>query len=192
MAAIKAVDPYILIQEQVKKDGSILQFPGLEPIDLKNFDRVFICGAGKGTAPMARAMEELTSGILTGGDIIVKYDHLDKLNMIDLHEAGHPVLDENTLIGTEVLLKNLDNLTERDCVFVLLTGGGSALLESLPEGIGLSDFQMLSSVLLQSGATIHEINCIRKHISKIKGGQLAQKNISCTMYHSCSFRCDRR
>ena len=173
--SIKAVDPYLLIKEQVIREGSIIHFPGLDPLDLNDYERIFICGAGKGTAPMARAMEELTGEYLTGGDIIVKYEHLGHLEKIKLYEAGHPVLDENTLNGTKILLKNLENMTERDCVFVLLTGGGSALLESLPQGIGLADLQNLISVLLQSGATIHEINCIRKHISCIKGGQLARK-----------------
>ena len=173
--SIKAVDPYLLIKEQVIREGSIIHFPGLDPLDLNDYERIFICGAGKGTAPMARAMEELTGEYLTGGDIIVKYEHLGHLEKIKLYEAGHPVLDENTLNGTKILLKNLENMTERDCVFVLLTGGGSALLESLPQGIGLADLQNLISVLLQSGATIHEINYIRKHISCIKGGQLARK-----------------
>ncbi|MCK4755209.1 MAG: glycerate kinase, partial [Calditrichia bacterium] len=97
------------------------------------------------------------------------------LQKIHLHEAAHPVPDENGLRSTEILLTNLDNLTERDCVFVLLTGGGSALLECLPDEIKLDDLQKLSSVLLECSATIHEINCIRKHISLIKGGQLAKK-----------------
>ena len=110
-----------------------------------------------------------------GGDIIVKYDHLADLKKINLHEAAHPVPDDSGLKSTEILLDHLDDLTERDCVFVLLTGGGSALLESLPENITLDDLQKLSSVLLQCSATIHEINCIRKHISRIKGGQLARK-----------------
>jgi glycerate-2-kinase len=136
---------------------------------------VFLCGAGKGAAPLTKAMEELLDDHLNGGDIIVKYEHLADLLKIKLHEAAHPVPDENGLKSTEILLDHLDNLTERDCVFVLLTGGGSALLESLPEDIKLDDLQKLSSVLLQCSATIHEINCIRKHISRIKGGQLARK-----------------
>jgi glycerate-2-kinase len=173
--SIKAVNPYMLIKEQIRSEGSRLLLPDLDPLNLDHYERVFICGAGKGTAPMARAMEELISDHLTAGDIIVKYGHLDKLKTVRLHEAGHPVPDENTLKGTEILLSTIRDLNESDCVFVLLTGGGSALLESLPRGINLSDLQSLSSILLKSGASIHEINCIRKHISNIKGGQLARK-----------------
>ena len=174
-AALNAVDPYQLIREQVIHKGDTLVVSEKEHIELSQFDRIFLCGAGKGAAPITRAMEELLSDRLDGGDIIVKYDHLAELQKINLHEAAHPVPDENGLRSTEILLTNLDNLTERDCVFVLLTGGGSALLESLPDEIKLDDLQKLSSVLLQCSATIHEINCIRKHISLIKGGQLAKK-----------------
>ena len=174
-SALNAVDPYQLVREQIVRDGDTLVFPEIDQVDLSEFDRIYLCGAGKGAGPITKAMEELLSDHLTGGDIIVKYEHLADLKKINLHEAAHPVPDENGLKSTEILLKNLDHLTERDCVFVLLTGGGSALLESLPEGIELDDLQNLSSVLLQCSATIHEINCIRKHISQIKGGQLARK-----------------
>jgi len=174
-ASLNAVDPYQLIREQIQRTGNTLIISETEQIDLSDFERVFLCGAGKGAAPITRAMEELLHDRLDGGDIIVKYKHLADLKKIRLHEAAHPVPDENSLKSTEILLNNLDNLTERDCVFVLLTGGGSALLESLPDEIELGDLQKLSSVLLQCSATIHEINCIRKHISLIKGGQLARK-----------------
>jgi glycerate-2-kinase len=174
-AALKAVDPYQLIQEQIIRNGDTLTISGGVEIDLSSYDRIFLCGAGKGAAPITKAMEELLGENLERGDIIVKYDHLADLQKVDIHEAAHPVPDENGLKSTELLLNNLNDLTESDCVFVLLTGGGSALLESLPQEISLDDLQKLSSVLLQCSATIHEINCIRKHISMIKGGQLARK-----------------
>jgi glycerate-2-kinase len=174
-ASLNAVDPYQLVRDQIKRNGNNLVISNKEQIDLSDFDRVFLCGAGKGAAPLTKAMEELLGDRLNGGDIIVKYEHLADLTKINLHEAAHPVPDENGLKSTDILLNNLDNMTERDCVFVLLTGGGSALLESLPEAIKLYDLQKLSSILLRCSATIHEINCIRKHISLIKGGQLARK-----------------
>ena len=173
--AIRAVDPFVLIKEQIEKKQNVLYCKGVEPVDLAAYERVFVCGAGKGTAPMARAMEELLGDYLRGGDIIVKYGHTDRLRKVQLHEAAHPVPDENTLSATNRLLENLQHLTENDCVFVLLTGGGSALMESLPAGIQLTDLQQLSAVLLECGANIHEINCIRKHVSRIKGGQLARE-----------------
>jgi glycerate 2-kinase len=172
--ALQAVDPYLLIKKQLTRNGEVLQFPGQFNIDLSDYDRIFICGAGKGTAPMTRAMEEILGDYVMGGDIIVKYDHIDKLQKIKLHEAAHPVPDINTIKATKQLLNNLESLTEKDCVFVLLTGGGSALMEILPDEIQLVDLQGLSTALLACGASIHEINCIRKHISLVKGGQLAR------------------
>ena len=80
--SIKAVNPYVLIKEQVHSKGNVLQFPGIPPVDLTDYERIIICGAGKGTAPMARAMEELTSGFLTGGDIIVKYEHVQVAQLL--------------------------------------------------------------------------------------------------------------
>jgi len=174
-AALDAVDPYKLIRDQVVRNGDILTISENLKIDLSDYDRILLCGAGKGAAPVTKAMEEMLGDNLESGDIIVKYEHLAELKKVNIHEAAHPVPDENGLKSTELLLDNLDNLTERDCVFVLLTGGGSALLESLPEIITLDDLQKLNSVLLQCSASIHEINCIRKHISLIKGGQLARK-----------------
>jgi glycerate-2-kinase len=174
-SALNAVDPYQLIREQIVRTEETLDISGKVKIDLSNYDRILLCGAGKGAAPLTKAVEELLAENLEGGDIIVKYDHLAELSKVKIHEAAHPVPDENSLKSTEILLRNLDNLTENDLVFVLLTGGGSALLESLPQEITLNDLQNLSSVLLQCSATIHEINCIRKHISLIKGGQLARK-----------------
>jgi len=173
-AGLTAVDPYNLIRQQIRKQNETLIFPEGQKIELRKFDRIYVIGAGKGTAPVAKAMEELLGKFLTGGDIIVKYGHGEPLNKIRLHEAAHPVPDQNTLNSTAQLLEGLRDLTNNDCVFVLLTGGGSALLESLPSNITLDDLQSLSSVLLGCGATIHEINCIRKHISQIKGGQLAR------------------
>lgn len=174
-AALKAVDPHQLIKEQVRREGSVLHFPGKQTVDLDHFDRVFVYGAGKGVAPMAKAMEELLGDELAGGDVIVKYHHTDQLKTIRLHEAAHPVPDQNTIDSTNILLKNMQGLTDKDCVFVLLTGGGSALMESLKPDISLENLQALSELLLDCGANIHEINCIRKHISEIKGGQLAKR-----------------
>ena len=167
-AALKAVDPYQLIRDQVSREGKILRFPGQERVDLSLFDRIIVCGAGKGVAPMARAMEELLADDLAGGDIIVKYRHTEQLSTIRLHEAPHPVPDQNTIDATNIMLRNMKGLTDNDCVFVLLTGGGSALLESLKPGMTLENLQALSVQLLDCGASIHEINCIRKHISEIK------------------------
>ena len=173
-AGLSSVDPYNLIREQILRDGDVLRFPDGSVIDLGNYQRVFVCGAGKGTAPMARAIEEFLGKNLFDGHITVKYDHRDKLRRIHLYEAAHPVPDQNTIKATRIMLGALKDLHESDLVFILLTGGGSALLEDLPDTVSLHDLQAMSRILLESGANIHEINCVRKHISRVKGGQLAR------------------
>jgi len=173
-SSLKAVDPYTLIKQQIRRHGDVLILPDQYEVDLSRFKKIYLCGAGKGAAPMIRAMEEMLGKNLHDGTVIVKYEHTDRLQKTRLFEAGHPVPDNNTLQATNYLLDSLRDISEKDCVFVLLTGGGSALMESLPREITLDDLQKLNKVLLKCSATIQEINCVRKHISKIKGGQLAR------------------
>ncbi len=174
LTALHAVNPNYLIKRQIRREDNVLVFEKGMEIGLDNFDNIRIFGFGKGVAPMARAMEELLGDKLTGGDIIVKYDHGEQLEQIKTFEAGHPIPDNNTLKSTRAVLKNVKDLTENDLVFVLLSGGGSSLLEKLPRSVTLDDLQEFNGILLGCGATIHEINCIRKHISLIKGGLLAR------------------
>ena len=173
-SALKAVDPYNLVFEQIKRKKNKLTFQSGYELDLDKFNNVYLLGIGKGVAPMARAVSKVLDDKLISGDIIVKYEHGQSVNKIAVHEAGHPIPDENTLKATSLVLSKLKNLSDTDLVFVLLTGGGSALFEKLPDTVNLNDLQTLNETLLGSGATIHEINCIRKHISYIKGGQLAR------------------
>lgn len=160
-AALRAVDPYYLILEQLNLKGNILSIQNKKEIDLTDFDNIYVIGAGKGTAPMSLALEELLGDNLTTGAINVKYGHGQNLNKIKLFEAGHPILDENTIDNTKQILQIADRANENDLVIVLITGGGSALLELLPEGIGLNDLTNLNQLLLSSGAAIDEINTIR-------------------------------
>jgi len=173
-SALKAVDPYHLVFDQVNKENNKLFFQSGYQLELDDFNDVYILGIGKGVAPMAKALSELLDDKLVSGEIIVKYEHGEEVNKINVHEAGHPIPDENTLKATSLVLEKFKNLNEDDLVFVLLTGGGSALFELLPDTVSLDDLQELNGILLGCGATIHEINCIRKHISLIKGGQLAR------------------
>lgn len=173
-SALKAVDPYHLVFEKVKRENDRLSFQSGYELYLNNYSNTYLLGIGKGVAPMAKAMSELLDDELVSGEIIVKYEHGEDVNKVYVHEAGHPIPDENTLKATSLVLEEFKNLDESDLVFVLLTGGGSALFELLPESVSLDDLQKLNQTMLGCGATIHEINCIRKHISLIKGGQLAR------------------
>jgi glycerate 2-kinase len=142
--------------------------------DLKRFKRVLVVGAGKAAAPMAQAMEDLLGERLSGGVITTKYGHGLSLKTISITEAGHPVPDSQGLSGTERILEVLKNTQEPDLIFCLISGGGSALMPLPVAGLTLEDKQKTTQELLDCGATIHEINTIRKHISAIKGGKLAR------------------
>jgi hydroxypyruvate reductase len=123
---------------------------------------------------MAANLEEILGSQITAGWINVKYGHGRKLRRIHVQEAGHPLPDENGFKGAQEIVRLLSNLTERDLVIFLISGGGSALLPSPRPGITLEEKQRVTDLLLRSGATIQEINVLRKHLSVLKGGGLAR------------------
>ena len=138
--------------------------------------RVVVIGAGKASAAMARAVEDHWPGRKTqlSGLVITRYGHAVPCKHIEIVEAAHPVPDAAGRDAARRLLnETVANLTPDDLVLCLISGGGSALLALPGEGITLEDKQALSRALLTSGATIGEINCVRKHLSAIKGGRLA-------------------
>jgi len=177
-ASLKRADPYEAVKRFVRVDGKnlLLQQEG-EPedvLDLQAYDRVFVVGGGKATAPMARAMEDILGQRIRKGIINVKYGFAEKLLRTEIIEAGHPLPDQNGVEGAGKILDLLQSAGERDLIFSLISGGGSALLP-LPAGtIALAEKQELTRKLLECGASIEEINAIRKHISLSKGGQLAR------------------
>jgi len=171
--ALRSVDPYMLIKEQIKLQGSHLILSD-QKISLTEYEHIYILGAGKATAAMAEAFEEILTDYISGGKIIVKYEHGRPLKRIEVLEAGHPIPDSESLNATVKLLELANNCTERDLVLFLLSGGGSALLESLPENFNLDDLAEFNKQLLACGAAIEEINVLRKHISLVKGGQFAE------------------
>ncbi len=175
-AALAAVDPYTAVHRYLRRDHDTLQIATTPPhtLDLRHYARIWVLGAGKATAPMAHALEEILGEALTGGIIVVKYDHGLPLQKIEVREAGHPVPDEKGLQAGAEILALARNATGRDLVIGLLSGGGSALLEALSPVLSLSDLQATTHVLLACGATISETNTIRKHLSLVKGGRLAQ------------------
>ncbi len=172
-AGLQAVDPVVAIHESVQRDHDILTVAG-QRYSISDFARILVIGAGKAGAPMASAIETILQDDLTAGIVNVKYGHVSELRSVRLIEAGHPVPDESGQHGAREIVQILENASERDLVFCLISGGGSALLP-LPAGqITLQEKQTLTSRLLACGAPIHEINAVRKHISEVKGGQLAR------------------
>jgi hydroxypyruvate reductase len=172
-AALKAVDPVEAILRYVKRVDDGLQI-GESRFVFKDYDRILVTGAGKAGAPMARALEDLLGDVIADGVIVVKEGHGLPLEHIRIHEASHPVPDERGIKGAEEILSLVKEAGERDLVLCLISGGGSALLVAPAEGVTLEDKQEVTRLLLACGADIHEINTIRKHLSRAKGGGLAR------------------
>ncbi|WP_241234007.1 glycerate-2-kinase family protein, partial [Sphingomonas koreensis] len=134
--------------------------------------RTVVVGAGKASAAMARALEGCWPASLSGV-VVTRYGHAVACDAITILEAGHPVPDAASVEAGRRILDAVSGLSADDLMICLMSGGGSALLSALPPGVSLEDERALSKALLKSGATIEEMNCVRKHVSLIKGGRLA-------------------
>jgi hydroxypyruvate reductase len=172
-AGLKAVDPGEAILRYVKQADDGLQI-GDHRFKFEDYDRILVVGAGKAGAPMAKALEDLLGDRVADGVIVVKEGHGLPLNHVRIHEASHPVPDERGIRGAEDIIELVDKAGERDLVLVVISGGGSALLVAPVEGVTLADKQEVTRLLLACGADIHEINTVRKHLSRAKGGGLAR------------------
>ncbi|MBN2515068.1 MAG: glycerate kinase [Deltaproteobacteria bacterium] len=173
-AGLKAADPNQAVNRSVKVDAQGVLTVNDRAYELEHYNRILVVGAGKASAPMAAALEDLLGSQITEGTITTKYGHGLPLRVITLTEAGHPVPDKKGYAGTEHILKLLERADEHTLVFCLISGGGSALMPLPVSGLTLEDKQKTTQALLECGATIHEINTIRKHISAVKGGKLAK------------------
>jgi glycerate 2-kinase len=185
-AALARVNPYQMMRDHIRLDNEILTIrfeDTTHTVDLKNFHTIVVLGAGKATAPMARALEEILGERINRGAIVVKYGHGEPLRYIQVIEAAHPQPDEAGVQGAARLLELAGSADAHTLVITLLSGGGSALLpaplhatvDGEPIQLSLRDKQDVTQALLRCGADITEINCIRKHLSAIKGGRLLQK-----------------
>jgi len=177
-AAITAVNPQEAIHRHLTLENNALTAKGgdgnVVTFNLPDFSRILVVGAGKATAPMAWAVEDILGNRVTEGAVVVKYGYTESLAKIIMMEAAHPVPDEKGLEGATKIRSMLEEADENTLVISLISGGGSALL-ALPAGdISLEEKQEVTSLLLKSGASIHEMNAVRKHISAVKGGNLAR------------------
>lgn len=174
-AALDAADPRAAIHRLVQRDGDMLRVQE-HAYDLSRVKRIFVLGFGKASAAMAQAVEEICNDKIESGWVIVKYGHANvRCTRIELLEAGHPLPDENSLRGTKKIVDLLSLTRKDDLVLCLISGGGSALLELPVAGVSLDDLRATTDALLRSGATINEMNAVRKHLSQVKGGQLARQ-----------------
>ena len=167
-AALKAAAP----------DQAVLRHLRLDPEPFRN---IYVIGAGKASAQMARAVERLLGARINGGLINVKDGHGAKLRRIEINECGHPIPDQRGVAGARRIAQIASQAGEDDLIIGLISGGASALLPLPAPPITLAEKQKTTRLLLHCGASIHEINCVRKHISRIKGGQLARLAYPATM-----------
>ncbi len=172
-AALMAVDPYNAVLKAVKVEGACLYVAGAQ-YDLAPFDRIIVVGAGKATARMALAIETLLGAQLDAGLIVVKEGHSASLSIIEQVESSHPIPGAAGASATLRILEMARSANERTLFICLLSGGASALLVAPVAGITLQDKQETTRLLLNAGASISELNAVRKHLSMVKGGRLAQ------------------
>jgi hydroxypyruvate reductase/glycerate 2-kinase len=172
-AAVAAVDPFVLVREHAVKI--------LTDFNENKFKRIYVAGFGKASYEMARSIAEINERFITEAVVITKYGHVQVkktekklLNKIKVFEAGHPIPDENGMKATEEIIHLLNRADKDTLVLCLVSGGGSALLVSPYEGLDLAAKQDVTDILLKAGADISELNTVRKHLSRVKGGRLAE------------------
>ncbi|MCW4038518.1 MAG: glycerate kinase [Candidatus Bathyarchaeota archaeon] len=170
--ALMSVDPYQATKRVVQRQNNRL-FIGSQHYNLKDVRNLYVIGAGKASFPIAKALEDVLGDRIARGVVIVKRGQGGRLKRIKKVEAGHPLPDEDGLRGAEEVMEIADEAGSGDLVFAAITGGSSALMPLPAENITLEEAREVNELLLHSGAVIQEINAVRKHISRIKGGRLA-------------------
>lgn len=170
-AGIDAVRPERLMPAWLESGPGWLRI-GEERFPSRSQQRLWVLGAGKAAASMAREAERILGDQITGGLVIVKKGYELPLERIGCLEGGHPLPDAGSLEATAVLLGLLKRIKPGDLILFLLSGGASSLMTDLPKGISLEDLSATIRLLQARGTPIAEINTIRKHLSRIKGGQL--------------------
>jgi len=172
-AALKAAAPAEAVLRHVKLTGNVL-IAGRKRYRLDSFRNIYVIGAGKASAEMARPVARLLGKRIAGGLINVKYGHTARLRRIELNECGHPIPDRAGELGAQRIADLTRQAGPDDLVVCLISGGASALLPLPAPPVTLEEKQETTRLLLHCGANIHELNCVRKHISAVKGGQLGQ------------------
>jgi glycerate 2-kinase len=178
--ALQAADPKQIIQSKLKLSKSVLRVNGYS-FDLAKFKHVYVVGGGKASGSMAEALEQLLDGRITAGTVNVPYGISSKTRIIELNQASHPVPDEAGIRGVRRMLELAEEADTDNLVICLISGGGSSLMPFPRNGVSLSDKRKVTEALLKCGATINEINTVRKHISDFKGGWLAKKAYPATI-----------
>src|SRR5262245_50501222 len=168
-SSLNAANPESCIHRNLKVSGNTITVGGRT---LQISAKLMVIGAGKAASRMAQVVEEMLGSRISDGLVVTKHGHGLPLQRIRQIEAGHPIPDQQGVAAVDEMRQLLRGLQPEDIVLCLLSGGGSALWPAPAEGITLAEKQAVTSVLLKAGATITELNAVRKHVSAIKGGQL--------------------
>lgn len=171
-AGLQAADPVLAMKKAMAVHGNMLRV-GRRQYNLKKFDRIVCVGAGKASGKMAMALEQQLGPRLSGGLVAVKDRSGCRTKTIQLVETSHPVPDTRSVHAAKRILSVAHSLTQKDLLIVLISGGASSLLATPAPDLTLTNKKHTTNLLLRCGATIQEINTVRKHLSGIKGGRLA-------------------
>ena len=178
-AALRAVDPATAVARHLVRKGSLLVANG-RTYDLSLYKRIWLVGAGKAGVPMAHSASQILGEFVTGGAVIVKksVEEATRTELVSdrviLYGGGHPVPDQRGVAATQHVIQLLKSAGEKDFVICLISGGGSALLTAPVMGVSLEALKTVTRQLLACGASIDEINTLRKHLDSVKGGGLAR------------------
>jgi glycerate 2-kinase len=172
-AGLEAADPYRAVRDFIRRKGDILNVGDIR-FDLRRIKKIIIVGGGKASTNMARAVESKLKDRISEGLINTTYGCAQPMEIIKINECSHPIPDENGSRGVEKMVSLLKTAEEHDLVICLISGGGSSLMPAPVNGVSLEDKKRATELLLKCGATIEEINAVRKHLSSIKGGWLAK------------------
>ncbi|MDD3904436.1 MAG: DUF4147 domain-containing protein [Sphaerochaeta sp.] len=172
-AGIKSVIPYDRTYEYVSIEKETLKVGSLQ-FDLEKVPHIYVVGVGKGSFPIAQALDEILGSRIEQGFLVVKAGEKRLLNHIEVFESSHPFPDERSVVGAMAIKEILDKAGEGDIVFACVTGGSSALV-NIPVGdVSIDDMQITNKLLLQCGADIVQMNAVRKHLCNLKGGRIVQ------------------
>lgn len=169
---VKAADPYPPVKAHVRLEGNILR-AGDSVVPLSDVRRILVVGAGKASLRIVQALEDCLGDRISAGVVAIKRGQPHDLRFVRVHEASHPLPDESSVLAATHLLRLVTSAAHSDLVLTAITGGSSSLICLPPEGVSLREKRALHRALLLSGATIQEVNSVRKHVSAIKGGRLA-------------------
>ena len=179
---MEAVDPGEAIRRHLVLDGEKLKMSGIS-LDLDGFSNVIVIGGGKAGGSMAESLEELLGDRISGGVLnVLKGTESDyRLERISLNGASHPVPGEDGVRGVEEMFSLMEGADEATLFIVLISGGGSSLMTYPAQGVSLEEVGLLTAILLRSGATINDLNAVRKHLSAVKGGLMAKRAYPATV-----------